>query len=831
MNTRGRKVRAALVFLLFIPLVGYSGIEAKEKTAAPALKKANISAEKLVEKMERRARKIRDLKAEIVCRVYRQKEESKLTFEFRKPATVRLEGEYYWDWVSMGDSITLATPEGRIRLYGPRKEAYRSLSIDWASFWFLPGNFLELSLMPARTLAAVRSYRVAGRTSLEGRKAYVLEIEPEPEIWGMKFSLLEGLSYLLYVDAKRLCPLRLSVKGGAWKGRDFTFGKFKKLKGGLYLPTEVQSGGGVKPARLLFSISQVVVNKGIPDERFEVAVPDHWVVRDFPVEERREYEKKIEENPEDINLLYGLAFVLKEGNEFEAASRLLQKAASIDPAAAAVKIELAEVLDRAGNWEEAVEVAEAASQQWPEMAAFSESLAELYAKLDRPDDSLSALAKIRGTRRYGWLGRNVASILERQERYETAEKILKEIITGEGVEDTWRLRAVEKLVRLSDEREKLGELKAWWQEQLKEEPKNRFFKKGQADTFLQLNEKEEAVQLYAELEEEAADDIPFVTSLAGTLNREKMYKESEEVYSSLLKRDLGERQRGEVEDGLASIYMRTGREEKAIAHYKEKVVNKERNWMERRGVWWSLKSHSREDPASVKAWVEEKIKEAPDDAIYQRAMAEVLESEGEYEKAIPYYLKSLEAPSPMECQDYSSLAGCYRNAGDQEKAIATYKKMLEKELPWPWARRDLAETYLEAGDKEKAREAVESYLAHSGKDARTFSRAGRFYQDLGDYEKAEEYVKKAIRYAYKKNKPEYRIELAELYKKMGKDALAEAEAKKALEGKPSEWLRRRAQRLLGEEADSSRSKVEGYCPMPGPNLTEEKETQGNGVAH
>jgi tetratricopeptide (TPR) repeat protein len=124
-------------------------------------------------------------------------------------------------------------------------------------------------------------------------------------------------------------------------------------------------------------------------------------------------------------------------------------------------------------------------------------------------------------------------------------------------------------------------------------------------------------------------------------------------------------------------------------------------------------------------------------------MGNIYADQKNYEKAIEYYLKSIEA-DPKFAYPYNGLGIVYNDQKNQEKAIEYFLKSIEVDPKFAIPYNNLGIVYYDQKNYEKAIEYYLKSIELDPKDADSYNGLGNVYYDQKNHEKAIEYYLKSI---------------------------------------------------------------------------------------
>jgi len=142
----------------------------------------------------------------------------------------------------------------------------------------------------------------------------------------------------------------------------------------------------------------------------------------------------------------------------------------------------------------------------------------------------------------------------------------------------------------------------------------------------------------------------------------------------------------------------------------------------------------------------------------------IAKDEGNYDKAILYYKKSIELkPTP---DSYNSMGVCYRNKGEYDKAIQCYQKAIELNPNFVRTYNNMGIAYYHKNKYDKAIQCYKKAINLNPKSAVAYNNMGIAYNFKNEYDEAIQCYQKAIEL-----KPDY----ANAYSNMGVASINKAE--------------------------------------------------------
>ncbi len=128
---------------------------------------------------------------------------------------------------------------------------------------------------------------------------------------------------------------------------------------------------------------------------------------------------------------------------------------------------------------------------------------------------------------------------------------------------------------------------------------------------------------------------------------------------------------------------------------------------------------------------------------YLYHLAVMLKQGGEPQKALPYYLESIEL-DPGDKVVLHAIGNVYSDLNDYDKAIEMYQKAIGLDPKYATPFNGLGNVYSQLKDYDKAIEMYQKAIGIDPKDAPPFNGLGNVYYYLKDYDKAIEMYQKAI---------------------------------------------------------------------------------------
>ena len=183
----------------------------------------------------------------------------------------------------------------------------------------------------------------------------------------------------------------------------------------------------------------------------------------------------------------------------------------------------------------------------------------------------------------------------------------------------------------------------------------------------------------------------------------------------------------------------------------------------------------------------------PDNTEVYNNMGIAYNHKGSYDKAIEYYEKAIEL-NPDLSEAFNNMGNAYSDKGNYDKAIECYQKVIELNPDDVDAYYNMGNAYFKKGNYNKAIECYKESIELNPDDVDAYSNMGFTYKNKGNYDKAIEYYQKAIELKPDKDEAYNNMGIA-YHEKCNYDKAIEC-YKKAIELKPNDIIPKNNLKIL-----------------------------------
>ncbi len=482
---------------------------------------------------------------------------------------------------------------------------------------------------------------------------------------------------------------------------------------------------------------------------------------------KREYERALSIEPNSLVINYALASLYFRQRLFKEAYQLRH---NIDNPDAEFSLLMGELAKVHGDDSTALEYFRTAAEKEPDNFSAHKSLASHYLNNNQPDSAqphLEEMVKLNpmDVQAASALGQ----LLTTQGQYDSAAVLFNRVLdiypNHKGAS-----AGLAAIFQETDQPEKALEI---YNRVIQEYPEDILFYSMKINTELSLGMTDEALQTGMHVLSMEPDNRQFLLSVvqlqiarenfteAESLLREYLDHKPEDngvklllgrIYTfdekfsaakSILQSIVAEEDTlGEAYLLLASNYLRQGKVDSSIATLQEaipKVEQKDVMYHQIGNIYNSRRQH-----LQAMQYYRKAVELNPDDPGHRIALAEVLDSNGDFKEA-ESTLKNLIEQYPDNATALNNLAYMYIN---EDKNLDDAEKYLERALEIEPQNGAFLDSYgwlmFKKGKTEKAISYIQSAIDMIGADPELFDHMGDIYRHLGEFEKSQEYYSRAL---------------------------------------------------------------------------------------
>lgn len=801
-----------ILIMCFMVLFVYSEVLATEQESSPTV-------DEIIQKASEALAGINDAKMTIEHFDSDGRLLAREEVEYKAPGMVRVEGSHIpygasYTYVSDGNTDWLyETEDNLVTKSELPKESWRQPNLKTPVSGISAPPYLILSISP-KLIEENHNIEYEGIKEINGRKTHFLKLIEKPEkrqqnppraigertargdtfVYAVRNIFTPesetGTFLRIGIDADTGTIVALKNQRSYYYGAEIEAARLKEFGDGIHLPVKFIKDDPYVTMGNLAKLGSIVINAGIPDDRFTFEPPSDAIVFDAGIlkDVRKNipiYEEKIKSAPEDPALHHALVRLYDRGTmdySTRQSKKLphLRKLVQLRPNMVTAQSMLSSTLSAMKLHKEAAEYAQKIVELKPDMAVAYIRLARVYMQMDRLEEALAHLQKAAelapALYEFQYLA---AEVYEKMGRTADAIQQYKQIIKldsdGPMDLDYQRARMADKLVAISEGTE-LDQLISECQKKLTEEPGNIYLHKLVGDAYDKAGNREKTVESYQKLLNLILEGEMYKYPLDYRISRKikslGMYDEIIPLYEKQAELTTGNIKFGAQRE-LMGIYARNGKIDECLATYKDIVKQTQANQLlytlRENGGNEFLKSlqkkleessddvrlyrllgdinsiyvFDRPNPAEAIAMYNRAIELAPDDPDLHLALAKVYSQQGDAEKAIES-LKNAVGLKPDELYYRAYLAYAYNSFGDHHEAINIGKALVVEHHESSPPHGVLATAYLNAGMNTEAiaeyEKALEMAVDKSQYGDGGFFQMGmaRAYEEMGDGEKADE---------------------------------------------------------------------------------------------